>query len=56
MFVPSLTKKQYNTLSGSVTFPCTPAADRSQKRLLDICTQLTGDREAYERYGLDVEE
>ena len=25
-------------------------------RLLDICTQLTGDREAYERYGLDVEE
>ena len=24
--------------------------------MLDICTQLTGDREAYERYGLDVEE
>ena len=29
--IPSLTKKQYNTLSGSVTSPCTLAADRSQK-------------------------
>lgn len=67
--IPSLTKKQYNTLSGSVTFPCTPAADRSQKYRSGSEKALGSEsaaRKAGKRtdlnhfilqaYGLDVEE